>query len=133
MSSPYCESADTFRCQYTQMQFGCAWSSLKYVDGAKKKKKLLALIHRNWRVAFNKFLGHTQGWFSTISPLKLQNISLWTKFWQFISKTLPLKYSFQAVFISSCCQDTTFNKYSRLRLMCVAGNNFFPPFNRRRQ
>lgn len=45
MSSPYCESARrvgnhrrSFKCQYTQMQFGCAWSSLKYVDEKKKRK-----------------------------------------------------------------------------------------------
>lgn len=48
MSSPYCESADTletersFKCQYTQMQFGSAWSGLKYVDGEKR---------RAWRVS----------------------------------------------------------------------------------
>lgn len=50
----------SFKCQYTQTQFGCARSSLKYVDGKKRKKeKLLALIKGNWRVskvAMIKFL-----------------------------------------------------------------------------
>lgn len=34
----------SFKCQYTQMHFGCAWSSLKYAEWKKKKNLLLVWI-----------------------------------------------------------------------------------------
>lgn len=63
----------SFKCQYTQTQFGCAWSSLKYVDG-EKKEKLLAHIKGNWRVSkvvLIKFLVmYAAGW--AAGPLERQ-------------------------------------------------------------